>query len=43
MANLGFFTINTNGEYQTIEEATGLTFTLGTKYSLQVQNVGEIF
>lgn len=40
MVNLGFFEVNTNGEYQTIEEVTGLTFTTGTKYSLQVQNGG---
>lgn len=40
MANLGYFTINTNGEYKTIEELTSLTFSVGTKYSLQVQNGG---
>lgn len=40
MANLGYFKVDTNGEYQTIEEATGLTFTADTKYSLQVQNQG---
>lgn len=40
MANLGFFQVNTNGEYKTLEEVTGLTFTTGTKYFLQVQNAG---
>lgn len=41
MANLGFFEINTNGEYKTLEELTELTFTEGTKYNMQVQNGGS--
>ena len=40
MANLGYFTINTNGEYKTIEELTELTFTAGKIYSMQVTNGG---
>lgn len=40
MANIGYFKVNTNGEYRTIEEVTGLTFTAGTKYSMQVTNGG---
>lgn len=41
MANLGFFEVNTNGEYKTIEEVTGLTFTTGTKYTMQIDNVND--
>lgn len=41
MANLGFFEINTQGEYVDLETATELTFTEGTKYTMQVQNAGS--
>ena len=41
MANLGFFEINTDGDYVDLETATGLTFTTGTKYTMQVQNAGD--
>ena len=41
MANLGFFEIDTQGEYKTLEEITGLTFTEGIKYIMQVQNSGS--
>lgn len=37
MANLGFFEIDTQGEYIDLETATELTFTEGTKYTMQVQ------
>lgn len=40
MANLGYFTINTDGEFKTIEELTELTFTAGKTYSMQVSNGG---
>lgn len=42
MANLGFFEIDTDGEYKTLEELTELTFTAGKTYSLQVQNGGGL-
>lgn len=42
MANLGFFKIDTNGEYKTLEEVTESTFTAGKTYSLQVQNSGGL-
>lgn len=37
MANLGFFAINTEGEYVKLSEETGLTLTSGTTYTMQVQ------
>lgn len=40
MANIGYFTIDTNGEYETLEEVTGLTFETNKTYTLQVQNGG---
>lgn len=40
MANLGKFEINTNGEYQDLATITSLTFTVGTKYTMQAQNEG---
>lgn len=40
MANLGYFTIDTNGGYKTIEEVTGLTFETNKTYFLQVHNGG---
>lgn len=42
MANLGFFEIDTKGEYIDLETITELTFTTGTKYSMQVQNAGAM-
>ena len=41
MANLGFFEINTNGEYVNLETITSLTFEEDTKYTMQVQNAGS--
>lgn len=41
MANLGFFEIDTQGEYVDLETATELTFTEGTKYTMQVQNASS--
>ena len=38
MANLGNFTIKTDGEYQNLAEISGLTFTSGDVYVLQVKN-----
>lgn len=39
MANLGFFKIpDTNGEYLSLSEVTGITFEIGKNYQLQVQN-----
>ena len=37
MANLGTFTISTDG-YETLASKTGLTFTEGTKYTIQITN-----
>jgi hypothetical protein len=37
MANLGFFAIDTEGEYVKFSELTGLTLTPGTPYVFQVQ------
>lgn len=42
MANIGIFTINTNGEYVDIATATGETFTEGTTYTMQAQNGGSV-
>lgn len=36
MANIGNFPIETNGEWQTLAEVTGLTFTADEKYLLQL-------
>lgn len=41
MANLGFFEIDTKGQYVNLETLTELTFTEGTKYTMQVQNSGS--
>ena len=41
MANLGFFEIDTNDEYIDLETLTELTFTTGTKYTMQVQNANS--
>lgn len=39
MANLGFFKIpNTNGKYKSLTEISGITFEVGKKYLLQIQN-----
>lgn len=40
MANLGIFVINTEGEYEDLETITSLTFSEGTKYTMQAQNAG---
>lgn len=42
MANLFTDRIETNGEYVTLAEATGLTFTSGNKYSIQIQNMAYL-
>lgn len=42
MANSFTGTINTNGEFISINELTGLTLTSGKTYSIQVQNIAEI-
>ena len=42
MANLGTFTIDTQGTYQTLASLTSLTFTSGNRYSLQVQNMAHV-
>ena len=42
MANLGTFEINTNNEYVNLETLTGLTFTNGTSYTIQIQNTAFI-
>lgn len=36
MANLGTFTINTNGEFATLASETELTFTADTIYTIQI-------
>ena len=41
MANLGFFEINTKGEYKKLSELTNLTFTTGVKYNMQIGNVNN--
>lgn len=41
MANLGIFKIDTDGEYTDLATLTGLTFTTGTKYTMQAQNAGD--
>ena len=41
MANLGFFEIDTNDDYEKLDTLTELTFTEGTKYTMQVQNAGS--
>jgi len=43
MANIGYFPINTNKEYETVENVTGITFTTGTKYILQVQSAEPFY
>lgn len=42
MANSFTGTINTNGEFKTINELTGLTLTSGKTYTFQVQNMAEL-
>lgn len=42
MANLGTFNIDTHGAYDTLTNLTGLTFTSGNRYSLQVQNTAYV-
>lgn len=42
MAHLGEFTINTNGEYVKLSEATGLTFEDGKQYTFQILNAATI-
>lgn len=41
MANSFTGTINTNGEFKSIDELTGLTLTSGKTYTIQVQNMAE--
>ena len=38
MANLGYFPINTEKEYENVEDLTGIAFSEGVKYILQVQS-----
>lgn len=35
MANLGIYTVKTDGKYQTLEDITGLTFEIDAVYQLQ--------
>ena len=42
MANLFTGRISTDGEYVTLAEAADLTFTVGGKYVIQVQNVAYL-
>lgn len=42
MANLCTKTISTDGEYITLAEATGITFTVGNNYMIQIQNVAYL-
>lgn len=42
MTNLYSGTINTRGQYQNLATLTGLTFTVGTKYTIQIQNSAYI-
>lgn len=35
-------TIDTNGEYETVESLTELTLTSGKTYTVQIQNIGYI-
>lgn len=41
MANSFTGTINTNGEFKSIDELTGLTLASGKTYTIQVQNMAE--
>lgn len=34
--------INTNGEYETVESLTNVSFTSGTTYNMQIQNQGYL-
>ena len=38
MANLAYKQVDTNGEYVDFETEMGITFTLDSKYQIQVQN-----
>ena len=42
MANLYTGVIKTNGEYKKVSELTGITFTTGTDYTIQIQNSAYI-
>ena len=42
MANLFTGSIDTKGQYKTLAELTGLTFTSGNKYSIQIQNMAYL-
>lgn len=42
MANLGTFTIDTQGTYQTLASITELTFTEGNTYTIQVLNAAYV-
>ena len=35
-------TIDTNGQFATVESLTSITFTADTNYSIQVQNIADI-
>lgn len=37
MANLGFFEIDTDGEYVNLSDITGITFASGKTYLIQIQ------
>lgn len=38
MANLGYFKIDTKGEYVKLSDITGVTLTSGTAYIFQIRN-----
>ena len=42
MANSFTGTIDTKGQYKTINELTGLTLASGKTYTIQVQNIAEL-
>lgn len=42
MANLGTFTVQTNGTYKTLAEVTDLTFTEGNSYQIQILNMAYL-
>lgn len=43
MANLGQWTINTNGEYKKLSDLTGINFEDGKTYLFQIQNSALIY
>lgn len=34
--------VDTNGEFESVEEITGITFTVGENYSIQMQNTAYL-